>query len=285
MSPDPDAVTIVTSSDGEPIALHDFGGNGPPVLLGHGNGLNAGMWAAALPDLRPRVHCYGLDLRGHGRSRPRDANYSVARDRFADDVLACVDHLGAPLAYAGHSLGGASAVFAAARRPDAFTRLWLFEPVVIPRGHRPDGGPSFLVEAARRRRATFESVDDAVERLGSKPPFAGCDPTAVRGYLEIGLVPHPDGVTLACRPEDEARVFGSGEDVDLDWLAAVEVPTVVVAGRDDGGPNALPTRIAPLIAEGLGAARFERHEHVTHFGPMEDPAGMARSILAHVLDP
>ena len=31
--------------DGEHAALHDLGGDGPALLLTHGNGLNAGMWA------------------------------------------------------------------------------------------------------------------------------------------------------------------------------------------------------------------------------------------------
>ncbi|MGF1596534.1 MAG: alpha/beta fold hydrolase [Acidimicrobiales bacterium] len=280
-------VEILTSSDGEPVALHDAGGVGPPLLMGHGNGLNAGMWAAVIPHLRHRFHCYGIDLRGHGACRPVDPHYDVARERFADDVLACVDHLGAaPTRYVGHSLGGAAVIFAALQRPEAFAALWLFEPVVIPAGFaRPDGGaPSALIEMARRRRMVFDSVDDAIARFSSKPPFAGCDPTSVRAYAEVGTAPvDPDdpsaGVRLSCRGEDEARVFGTGEAIDLDRLNGLRLPTLVVCGGVDDDDHAVPAQVAPVLADALGAGRLERHPELTHFGPMEDPVATARSIL------
>ena len=89
------AVEILTSADGEHVALHDLGGDGPNLLFGHGNGLNAGMWAAIVPLLADRFHCYGIDLRGHGRCRPVNADYSVERERFGQDVIACIEALGA----------------------------------------------------------------------------------------------------------------------------------------------------------------------------------------------
>src|SRR6185369_13654375 len=52
--------------DGEHAALHDLGGDGPALLLTHGNGLNAGMWETVVPHLRSTFHCFGLDFRGHG---------------------------------------------------------------------------------------------------------------------------------------------------------------------------------------------------------------------------
>lgn len=276
------AARIVTSADGEPVALHDFGGDGPPLLMGHGNGLNAGMWAAAVPHLRGRFRCWGIDLRGHGATRPASTTYSVLRDRFAEDVMACVDAVGGgPVCYAGHSLGGASVVYAALRHQELFRGLWLYEPVVVPAtfGERPL--PSFLIEASRRRRADFDSVDDAMARLVSKPPFSACDPVAVRAYLEIGTYPTETGVRLSCDPEDEARVFGSGEPVDFTRLAAITVPSVVVAGGEAAEAHAIPAQVAPLIAEALGNARFELHPTLSHFGPMEDGEAIAASILAH----
>ena len=273
---------LLASADGEPVALHDFGGDGPAILFGHGNGLNAGMWAAVVPHLQHRFHCYGIDLRGHGAVGPRDTSYSVDRDRFAEDVMACVEHVGAPVCYGGHSLGGAAVVYAVLRRPELFRGLWLFEPVVVPRGafdERPK--PSFLIEVARRRRMAFDSVDDAVARLSAKPPFSGCDPVAVRAYLEIGTYPAEGGVRLSCTGENEARVFGSDELVDFEQLAAVTMPAVIVAGGEADEAHAIPAQVAPLIAQALGNARFELHPDLSHFGPMEAPAAMAASIIAH----
>lgn len=278
------AVEIIASADGEQVALHDFGGQGPDLLFGHGNGLNAGMWAGIVPLLTDRFHCYGIDLRGHGRTRPVSSRYSVARDRFAQDVIACIEALGGePTHYVGHSLGGAAAIFAALQRPNLFRSLWLFEPVVVPNDvERPPGGPAFLIRAARQRRMEFTSVDEAVERFLSKPPFSNCDPATVRAYVEIGSRTIDGGIRLSCEGEDEARVFESGEPLAFDRLGSLTMPSVIAAGGVVADAHALPAQVAPLIAGALGNARFEVHDGLTHFGPMEMPELLARSIAQHL---
>src|SRR6478736_5031362 len=71
--------------DGEHAALHDLGGDGPPLLLTHGNGLNAGMWATVVPHLRATFHCFGLDFRGHGASHQAHERIPVERHWFSDE--------------------------------------------------------------------------------------------------------------------------------------------------------------------------------------------------------
>jgi pimeloyl-ACP methyl ester carboxylesterase len=279
-----DTLRLLSSADGEPVALHDFGGNGPSLLLTHGNGLNSGMWAAALPHLTERFHCFGVDLRGHGAAREVSDGHDVSRERFGEDVLACVDTIGAPTRLAGHSLGGAAAIHAALIRPQAFAGLWLYEPVLIPLGFDRSSvqGPSKLVELSRRRRMEFDSIDDAVDRFSSKPPFFGCDSFAVRGYLEIGSYPVEGGIRLACTGENEARVFDSGSEFDFGRLAAIEVPVVIASGGNADEANDLPPKMAPQIAEALGNAVWEEHQWLSHFGPMEAPRTIANSIIEHL---
>ncbi len=279
-----DSVEILTSADGEQVALHDFGGDGPNLLFGHGNGLNAGMWAVTTPLLTDRFHCYGIDLRGHGRCRPVNTDYSVGRPQFGQDVIACIEALGGrPIHYVGHSLGGAAAVFGAMQRPELFRSMWLFEPVLIPDTfERADGGPDFLVKASRQRRMEFATVDDAVERFSSKPPFSGCDPAAVRAYVEVGSYPVDGGIRLSCEGENEARVYESTEPLDFSELGRLTTPTVVVGGGEVDDPTALPAQVAPLVAAALGNGRHEAHKDLTHFGPMEDPSRLAPSIVRHI---
>lgn len=281
---DDHTVEILTSADGENVALHDFGGDGPTLLFGHGNGLNAGMWAAVTPLLTDRFHCYGIDLRGHGQSRPVNDNYSVERDRFGQDVIACIEALGAePVHYAGHSLGGASAIFGALQRPELFRSLWLFEPVVVPDSlDHPPGGAGFLAKASRQRRMEFLSVDDAVERFVSKPPFSSCDPVTVRAYVEVGSYTIDGGIRLSCEGENEARVYESGEPIDFGRLGQLTMPTVIASGAMTAGGDSLPAQVAPLVADALGNCRFEGHDDLTHFGPMEAPREIATSIAQHL---
>ena len=103
----------LTGTDGEHAVLHDVGGNGPPLLLTHGNSLNTGMCATVVPHLHDGFHCWGLDFRGRGSARPQHDDMSVERSRFVDEVMASTDALGGgPLLAAGHSLGASSLVLA-----------------------------------------------------------------------------------------------------------------------------------------------------------------------------
>jgi len=270
--------------DGEHAALHDLGGDGPPLLLTHGNGLNAGMWATVVPHLRPTFHCFGLDFRGHGRSQQVHDPVPVERHWFVAEIRAAVEAIGgAPVLAAGHSLGGATLVRTEQQFPGTLRACWAFEPVLIPDSWDAEPPPSHLIEASRRRRLVFASVDEAVARFRSKPPFAGCEAEAVSAYVEQGSAPQPDGtIRLTCSGDTEANIYEANERLDFTRFAAVSCPTVIGAGAAVALGNEIPPMVASLVADALGDARLEVLPGVTHFAPMEDGALVARSILGHL---
>ena len=228
--------------DGEHAALHDLGGDGPPLLLTHGNGLNAGMWATVVPHLRPTFHCYGLDFRGHGAASQVHERIPVERRWLVAEILAAVDAIGgAPALAAGHSLGGATLLRTEQQHPGTLRACWAFEPVLVPDTMEIAAPPSGLIEASRRRRLVFASVHEAVERFRSKPPFAGCEPDAVWAYVETGTAPLPDGtVKLTCSGETEASIYETNERLDFAQFNAIECPVVVAAGDAVATGNELP---------------------------------------------
>lgn len=270
--------------DGEHAALHDLGGDGPPLLLTHGNGLNAGMWATVVPHLRPTFHCFGLDFRGHGASLQTHERIPVERRWLVAEIVAAVDAIGgAPALAAGHSLGGATLLRTEQQHPGTLRACWAFEPVLVPDTMEIAAPPSNLIEASRRRRLVFASVQEAVDRFRSKPPFAGCEPDAVWAYVATGTTPLPDGtVKLTCSGETEASIYETNERLDFARFDAIGCPVVVAAGDAVAGGNELPPMLAPLVAESLGDGRLEVLAGVTHFAPMEDGALVARSILTHL---
>jgi len=270
--------------DGEHAALHDLGGDGPSLLLTHGNGLNVGMWATVVPHLRTTFHCYGLDFRGHGASQQVHDVIPVERRWFIAEVVAAVEAMGgAPALAAGHSLGGGTLLRAEQEHRGLLRAAWVFEPVLIPSTWDAKPPPSNLIEASRRRRLVFASVQEAVDRFRSKPPYDRCEPEAVWAYVEHGTASQPDGtVRLTCSGNTEANVYESNEQLDFSTFAAIRCPTVVGAGGEMAMGNELPPMVAPLVAEALADGRLEVLPGATHFAPMEDGAMVARSILDHL---
>ena len=252
--------------DGEHAALHDLGGDGPPLLLTHGNGLNAGMWATVVPHLRIHVPLLRARLpRARGVAAGARADPGRARTGSSAEVLAAVEAIGgAPALAAGHSLGGATLLRAEQQHPGTLRACWVFEPVLIPDTWDVKPPPSNLIEASRRRRLVFASVQEAVDRFRSKPPFAGCEPEAVRAYVEQGTAPQPDGtVKLTCSGETEASIYESNEQLDFSRFAAITCPDRGRRRRGDGdGQRA--------AADGRAARRRGARRRTTRGAPRGD---------------
>lgn len=131
------------ASDGTVLFVADHEGSGSPVVILHGlAGSSREMEPTALALHPHRVVL--VDSRGHGEStrRPRD----VSRQAHVDDVVRVVESVvGEPVTLIGQSMGGHTALLAAAARPDLVHRLVLLEAGV--------GGDG--TEASRERMRTF----------------------------------------------------------------------------------------------------------------------------------
>jgi len=267
----------VRTPDGVELAVFDFGGHGPDLILAHATGLHAMVWAPVVAHLTDSFRCVAFDERGHGDSGPSPGGY--AWSGFAVDVTSVVDGLGLENPYgAGHSCGGAALLLAAADRPDRFAGLWCYEPVVRP-GPRPGYEPGHpLAVGARRRRARFADRAEARRNYAAKPPFSRVAPAALDAYVAHGLADEPDGtVRLKCDPDTEAEVYAnSGGHDAYERLPEVGIPVVLAHGTVSEGPLS-PTVISQLAGR-LPDARVEPAEGLGHFGPLEDPAAAAAGI-------
>lgn len=264
----------VRSTDNIALAVHDLGGDGPPLLLCHATGFCALIWRPVASRL-PEFHAIAPDFRGHGDS-PTDPDHGFSWHGFADDVLAVVEAMDLRgCVAAGHSKGGAALLLAEQRRPGTFRALWCFEPVVFP-GVPTVAGPNFMAEGARRRRTSFASRREAFDNFHSKPPLDAFTEEALDAYLDGGFTEHPDGsVTLKCPPEHEARVFEMGaQHGAFAHLSEVRCPVTIVRGAVSPGPAAFADAILGQLPHGRG----EVYEDLGHFGPQEAPELMAASI-------
>lgn len=258
----------VRSTDGVDIAVHDFGGNGPTLLISHATGFHGHCYQPMAKVLAGSAHCVSFDYRGHGDTehpaRPVDWRAN------ADDCVAVAEALGGQVFGFGHSMGGACLLLAASRRPDLFTRLAVYEPIV-PASAATFGDPedNQMAAAAARRRATFPTMEAALDNFASKSPLNRFRADALHAYVHHGFRGGPDGVTLKCTPQIEAATFRATTGHQIwDDLPSVQTPTVVAAGRLDGSP---PPEFAEEIATRIPGAAFTRLADSDHFAPMAEP--------------
>ncbi|WP_230686797.1 alpha/beta fold hydrolase [Catellatospora vulcania] len=155
--------------DGVRWDCHDSGGDGPAIVLLHGLAGHAGEFDE-LARLLPAGHrIVGVDQRAHVAGEPVPADLS--RQAYADDVVFLIERLGlAPAVLVGQSLGGHTAMLAAAARPDLVGGLVMIE--AGPEADSPEL-PAEIGGWLDSWPVPFASRAQAAEFLGGGPVGAG----------------------------------------------------------------------------------------------------------------
>ena len=267
----------VPSVDGVELAVHDLGGEGPPLLLAHATGLHGLVWAP-LAERLSGFRCFSFDGRGHGDSSAPE-NDDWRWERFGLDALAVVSALGLERPFAaGHSCGGALLLLAEEHRPGTFAGLYCYEPVVVPVDPPPGPNPDNPVyQSALHRREVFASRRAAYDNYAAKPPFSRLAPEALRAYVDHGFADLPDGtVRLKCRGANEAKMYlGGSAHGAYRHLGEVRCPVTLACGD---GPTFFGPEVIAEQAARLPDARTEVFAGLSHFGPLEGPAGVAAAV-------
>ena len=280
--PEPVSVHRVPSTDGVELAVYDFGGEGPDLIVGHATGFHGRVYDPMLERL-DGFRRISVDLRGHGDATAPDG-LDYRWESCAEDLVTVVDalELGAerPLFGFGHSMGAASLLMIAPERPGLFAGLVCYEPVIYPPGVTDDdarlGG---WVERTRRRRRRFDSFETAIANYASKMPYSLLDPASLEAYVRHGFAARPDGaVEIKCRPAVEAQLYLMGPHHRAwDTLSEVRCPVALMRGAVliPG-----PAYWAEAIVDELPNVDFLEVEDLGHLGPLENPKRLAELTAA-----
>jgi pimeloyl-ACP methyl ester carboxylesterase len=226
--------------------LIELGGSGPPPVLhlACANGFPPEIYAPLVAPFLPRHRVVSLPPRalwpGIG-SPPAEAG---SWWELAEDLLSGLETHGlGPVIGLGHSFGAVATMLAATREPSWFRALVMLDPTMLPseqmaeieathaRGEEPRSG---LAERALKRRARFDTADEAFRYWRSRPLFVDWSDDALRRYVAAMLLPADDGEGYRTRwtPAWEAwyyRSFYPGSWRDLDRLDP-SLPVLVVRG-------------------------------------------------------
>lgn len=281
---------MIRLPDGEMAAL-DFGDAARPVdvLFVHANGFNAATYRSILGPLSLSLRIMAVDLRGHGASRlPADPVGRRSWNDFRDDLVGVLDALGGPpLVLSGHSMGGTSALLAAAERPDRVKSLVLFDPVILKRlrslyarapwtsGRAWRNTP--MAQGAARRRAVFDSHADAFKAYRGRGAFKTWPETMLADYVSAGFRERPDGaVELTCAPAWESSNFASQAHDPWRALRRVRAPLTIYRA---GTGSTCGIRDEAVLTRRNPGARLFTVEGASHFLPMERPDIVRDALL------
>lgn len=267
------------------MAVLDFGDIDRPVdlVFVHANGFNALTCRSLLAPLSGSLRLWAPDLRGHGGTTlPADPRGRRSWSDHRDDLIALLEAIdGPPVVLAGHSMGATSALLAAAERPDRVSKLVLFDPVIwnrwavaafqLPLLDRLASRIP-LVRAALRRRAVFDSREQAMAAYTGRGAFRGWPEMMLADYLVDGLVETDAGFTLACAPEWEASNYAAQSHDPWRALRQFDRPVRILRG-ETGSTCRMPDQ-----PRGLPHVTVETVPGATHFLPMLRP-DIARDAL------
>ncbi len=226
--------------DGAAGALHyHVGGEGEPVLLLAGLGVDRSAWAFQTPALRPHGRVITLENRGSGGSVAPEGDYTIAA--MAQDAVDLLDHLEvATASVVGASMGGMIAQVLAATYANRVNRL-----VLLTTAARPDADLLALLETVERI-AREEGVVAAMQhsiQLCFTPRFltdqAAMMEAILRGIAETPAVPLHGllgqiAAVRACNTES--------------LLPKIHIPTLVLAAEAD---EVFPVKHSEALAAGL----------------------------------
>ncbi|MGI8748850.1 MAG: alpha/beta fold hydrolase [Deinococcus sp.] len=276
----PPAALLPFAREAAGLFLYDAGlsqaGNGPPLLLLHGNGDEADSWRRVLPGLSRHSRVVAPDLPGFGRSAPQGAGGLEALSGAVVRLLEELDLGGVRLV--GSSLGAAVAVLVALAAPGRVAGL-----VLVGGGlpHQFGAGASPLLAPG-----VGEAFYNGLREQGQEAAYA-----TLRGfYADLGGLPAEERAFLrervwarvwSDRQRDAflaaLRSLGAAEPLDPARLAGM--PLRLIWGERDA---VVPLRVAHELRSALPQARLSVIPGAGHLPQQERPDEFLEALLGEV---
>jgi pimeloyl-ACP methyl ester carboxylesterase len=239
---------------------YDDAGRGTPVVLLHGFPFNRLMWREQARALGETCRVIAPDLRGQGATSPGETRGAATMEEMAADVAALLDELNVGRAVVGGlSMGGYVALAFCRAFPERVGALVLADTRA---GNDTDDARRTREETARRALAEgMAPIADAMLPKLLSVRTRERRPETVARVREMMLATSPEGAAAALRGMALRR-----DQTDL--LPEIEVPTLIVVGREDA---VTPPAEAESLRDKIKGARLSIVEGAGHLSNVERP--------------
>jgi pimeloyl-ACP methyl ester carboxylesterase len=256
-----------------------------PILhFVHANSYPAGTYRVFFDHLRRHYDVQALPMHAHNPAYPVSNGWPALVQELIDELTARYTE---PVILVGHSMGGMLSLMVAKVRPDLVRCVVLLDSPVVA------GWRALLLRIAKKfgvdkrfspaqfsekRRNFWPDAGAAYEHYAAKPMFAAWQPEVLRDYVEHGLAPHPEGVTLRFTRETETAVYRTlPHHIGRMVHRAFPVPVGFI-----GGVDSVECRQAGLQATRRLVGRHFVQIPGGHLFPMEHPAAAAKTVHAMI---
>lgn len=248
-------------------------GTGFPLVLAYGIGGNTTEWEPQIPVFSRAYRFIVWDPRGHAQSESPPNADQYTQEVFAQDLEGLLDHLGINRAYVGGlSMGGGIATRFAILHPERVAALLIFDSFSSSGLETPPENRQMREEIIRLTET--EGMSAVAEFAMKNNP--NISQTALLGneqenrVRQMYLALDPVGYAHSTRMILNA-VFSAS------LLEGIEVPTLVMAGQEDG---ALPA--CRFIHEKIKGSKLVVIPEAGHLSNLDQPVAFNHAVLEYL---
>ena len=264
-----------------------FGNGNQPIIFCHANGFHPDTYREFFDHFPDDISIFAPFNRAlwGTHSPPTSASMKLFGE---DTVELCEKHLTSPVTAIGHSLGGATLLFAALKNPNLFKKLILIDPLIIPLTNRIEVILSLfvrnpLVKKAKKRRTCFDSKDTIFNIYKNKPLFHSFTEMSLKNYIDASFKKTKQGqFELTYDKYWEASTFNINRfDYIYFWkqLEHIQLPVTILKASHQ---SILFRRTRSLLHRRKSQWGIETVPDSGHLMPMENPVATIQAILAHL---
>jgi 3-oxoadipate enol-lactonase len=256
-------MTVKTKANGITINYQiDGPDNAPCLVFSNSLATTIAMWDEQAAGLKDKFRVLRYDQRGHGATEAPAGRYPF--DTLLADALGLLDALSIKKAhFAGLSMGGATALGLAERRPDRFDRIIVCDSPCQSTPQSSQQWEERIVVAQEKGMAAL--VEPTISRwfpaetVAKNPPHLD----KVRGMIRDTPVNGFIGCAAALAAHDYASA-----------AAAVKCPVLFMVGEKDGATPAAMRK----LSEKLSGSQFVELPGAGHISNMDRPAEFTRAV-------